>query len=191
MVFLNNILVLRKRNSGERNLWWSEWLVVLRCLDEFGDSSDSVFRGIGECQLVYETLISDSTELEGVSSQFGHWTISMSSDNWVCWDIKDWWITMNSLNGRRWCFLYFVFTKSTEISKTQCLQWFPTFCFRFENPLYDSSKLDRTTSDWTVYNGSQIEVDWSRSTFRMSFVLKSSELLLYSSKVWVTECGGG
>ena len=47
-------------------------MVVLRCLDEFGDSSDSVFRGIGECQLVYETLISDSTESEDEPSQFGH-----------------------------------------------------------------------------------------------------------------------
>ena len=126
---------LRKRNSGERNLWWSEWLVVLCGLDEFGDSSIPSLCGHCECLLVYETLLSDSTELEGVSSQFGHWTISMSSDNWVCWDIEVWWITMNSSDEGRWCFLYFVFTKSTEISETQCFKWFPKFCFRFENPL--------------------------------------------------------
>ena len=47
-------------------------MVVLCGLDEFGDSSDSVFRGVCECRLVFETLLSDSTELEGVSSQFGH-----------------------------------------------------------------------------------------------------------------------
>ena len=59
---VDNLSTLRKSNSGDRNLWWSEWMVVLCDLNEFGDSSDFVFRGICECPLVYETLISDSSE---------------------------------------------------------------------------------------------------------------------------------
>ena len=52
----------RKNNSGDRNLWWSEWMVVLCGSNEFGNSSDFVFRWICEWPLVYETLISDSTD---------------------------------------------------------------------------------------------------------------------------------
>ena len=96
-----------------------------------------------------------------------------------------------SFQKLRWTFLYFVLRFFTQFSNTQCLQWFVEGIVWFENPLYDSSKLHRTTSKWTVYNGSQIEVNRSRSTFRMSFVLKSSELLLYSSKILITQCGRG
>ena len=123
--------------------------------------------------------------------EFGNWTISLISDNRLRSMVEDWWVTMNSSNEVRWCFLYFVLRFFTQFSNTQCLQWFVEGIVWFENPLYDSSKLHRTTSDWTVYIGAQIEVNRSRSTFRMSFVLKSSELLLYSSKIWVTECGRG
>ena len=70
-----------------------------------------------------------------ITSQFGHWTISMSSDNRLRSMGSDWWITMISSDEGWWCFLYFVFTKSTKFSETQCFQWFSTFCFRFENPL--------------------------------------------------------
>ena len=58
---------------------------------------------------------------------------------------------------------------------------------RFENPLYDSSKLHRTTSEWTVSIVSFIVVNRSRSTFSISFVLKSSELSLHSSKIWISD----
>jgi len=123
--------------------------------------------------------------------EFGNWTISLISDNRLRSMVVDWWVTTISSNEVRWCFLYFVLRFFTQFSNTQCLQWFVEGIVWFENPLYDSDKIHRTTSDWTVYIGSQIEVNRSRSTFRMSFVLKSSELLLYSSKIWVTECGRG
>ena len=161
-------------------------MVVLRCLDEFGDSSDSVFRGVCECRLVFETLLSDSTELEGVSSQFGHWTISMSSDNRLRSMGSDWWITMNSSDEGRWCFLYFVFTKSTEFPKTQCFQWFSMFCFRFENPLRNPYVESINRSDWTVYSCSLTLMNLSKSAFNSRLTLNFSELLLYSSEVWIT-----
>ena len=138
-----------------------------------------------------ETYLSVLPELEVPLFEFLNWTIHLRYDNWLSYEVFSWWLTMNSLNEVRWCFLYFVLRFFTQFSNTQCLQWFVEGIVWFENPLYDSSKLHRTTSDWTVYNGSQIEVNRSRSTFRMSFVLKSSELLLYSSKIWVTECGRG
>ena len=47
-------------------------MVVLCGLNEFGHSSDSVFRGVCECQLVYETLISDSSDSEDDPSQIDH-----------------------------------------------------------------------------------------------------------------------
>ena len=79
----------------------------------------------------------------------------------------------------------------TDFSNTQCLQWFVEGIVWFENPLYESDKIHRTTSDWTVYNGAQIEVNTSRSAFRIGFVLRSSERLLYSFKVLINECGRG
>ena len=47
---------LRKSNSEDSNLWWSEWMVFLCGINEFGNSSDYVFRGICECHLVYQNL---------------------------------------------------------------------------------------------------------------------------------------
>ena len=123
--------------------------------------------------------------------EFGNWTISLISDNRLRSMVEDWWVTMNSSNEVRWCFLYFVLRFFTQFSNTQCLQWFVEGIVWFENPLYDSDKIHRTTSDWTVYNGAQIEVNRSRSAFRIGFVLRSSERLLYSFKVLINECGRG
>ena len=102
-------------------------------------------------KLVSETSLSDLLELEGVSSQFEDWTISLISDNRLRSMVEDWWVTMNSSNEVRWCFLCFVLRFFTDFSNTQCLQCFVEGIVWFENPLYDSSKLHRTTSDWTVY----------------------------------------
>ena len=41
-------------------------------------------------------------------------TILMSYDNHLLLLCSGWWITMNSSDEWRWCFLYFVFTKSTQ-----------------------------------------------------------------------------
>ena len=120
--------------------------------------------------------------------EFRNWTISLISDNRLRSMVEDWWVTMNSLNEVRWCFLYFVLRFFTQFSITQCLQWFTEGIIWFENPLYASSKLNRTTSDWRGSIVFFIVVNRSRSTFRISFMLKSSGLLLYSSKVWITVC---
>ena len=92
-------------------------------------------------KLVSETSLSDLPELEGVSSQFEDWTISLISDNRLRSMVEDWWVTMNSSNEVRWCFLYFVLRFFTDFSNTQCLQWFVEGIVWFENPLYDSNKL--------------------------------------------------
>ena len=126
-------------------------------------------------------------ELEGVSSQFEDWTISLISDNRLRSMVEDWWVTMNSSNEVRWCFLYFVLRFFTQFSNTQCLQWFVEGIVWFENPLYDSSKLHRTTSDWTVSIVSLYDVNLRTDKLNTKLVQKTSELSLHSSKIWISD----
>ena len=101
--------------------------------------------------------------------------------------VEDWWVTMNSSNEVRWCFLYFVLRFFTQFSNTQCLQWFVEGIVWFENPLYDSSKLHRTTSDWTVSIVSLYDVNLRTDKLNTKLVQKSSELSLHSSKIWISD----
>ena len=59
----------------------------------------------------------------------------------------NWLLTPNHFKsyGDLFCTLYLQF--SSDFQTTQCLQWFTEGIIWFENPLYDSSKLHRTTSD--------------------------------------------
>ena len=102
-------------------------------------------------KLVSETYLSDLPELEVPLFEFLNWTIHLRYDNWLSYEEFSWWLTMNSSNEVRWCFLYFVLRFFTDFLNTQCLQWFVEGIVWFENPLYDSSKLHWTTLDWTVY----------------------------------------
>ena len=75
----------------------------------------------------------------------------------------------------------------TQFKVVQCLKGFMKGMDRFENPLYDSSKLHRTTSDWTVSIVSLYDVNLRTDKLNTKLVQKTSELSLHSSKIWISD----
>ena len=127
---------LRKRNSGERNLWWSEWLVVLCDLNEFGDSSGSVFRefvNVVWCTKPYFLIRPNRTmTLLNLVIEPSQWvpiigsvgTSKIDESQWIHWMIDgDVFCTLYLLNPPKFpkpnvynCFLSFVFGLKTPSS---------------------------------------------------------------------------
>ena len=95
------------------------------------------------------------------------------------------WIHQMS-NGDIFCTLYL--PNPPNFPKLNVYNGFRQFVFGFKT-LFGIHRLNQTNrSDWTFYSLSQNDENVRNSAFNRGLTLNFSELLLYSSEVWITEC---